>query len=291
MPKTFGCLAYMYVPKSDRASKLSNPAIPCVFVGYAKEKLDYFLYNPKKCTVQTSRSVKFDKTKLRNANRFLHQDFKAGRLVIPSHDSTGKLVLDDEIYKARFTTDQEEAPILETTDKFDGDSAAPNAQSRKRVATRKSARTIKKTKIYEVNSVSNKSAEPQTFRDVDKSEYRCDWVEATNTEYQAMLHNKVWDLVPLRADRKALKCKWAWRVKYDADGSLERFKACLCLKGYLQIAGVDFTETYALVLHLHSLRLLCAPVAMLDLETAQLDVKTAFLNGDLDEYIYVEHPE
>ncbi|KAH9112159.1 hypothetical protein AeMF1_013477 [Aphanomyces euteiches] len=222
---------------------------------------------------------------------FLDQDFKAGRLVIPSHDSTGKLALDDEIYKARFTTDQEEAPILESTDKFDGDSAAPNTQSGKRVATRKSARTIKKPKIYEVNSVSNKIVEPQTFRDVDKSEYRRDWIEATNTEYQAMLHNSVWELVPLPADRKALKCKWVWKAKYDADGSLERFKARLCLKGYLQIAGVDFTDTYAPVLRLDSLRLLCALVATLDLETAQLDVKTAFLNGDLDEDIYMEQPE
>ncbi|KAH9135158.1 hypothetical protein AeRB84_019310 [Aphanomyces euteiches] len=291
MLKTFRCLAYMYVPKSERASKLSNPAVPCVFVGYAKDKLGYHLYNPKKRTIQTSRSVKFDETKLRNANMFLDQDFKAGRLVIPSHDSTGKLALDDEIYKARFTTDQEEAPILESTDKFDGDSAAPNTQSGKRVATRKSARTIKKPKIYEVNSVSNKIVEPQTFRDVDKSEYRRDWIEATNTEYQAMLHNSVWELVPLPADRKALKCKWVWKAKYNADGSLERFKARLCLKGYLQIAGVDFTDTYAPVLRLDSLRLLCALVATLDLETAQLDVKTAFLNGDLDEDIYMEQPE
>ncbi|KAH9090111.1 hypothetical protein Ae201684P_014863 [Aphanomyces euteiches] len=291
MLKTFRCLAYMYVPKSERASKLSNPAVPCVFVGYAKDKLGYLLYNPKKRTIQTSRSVKFDETKLRNANMFLDQDFKAGCLVIPSHDSTGKLALDDEIYKARFTTDQEEAPILESTDKFDGDSAAPNTQSGKRVATRKSARTIKKPKIYEVNSVSNKIVEPQTFRDVDKSEYRRDWIEATNTEYQAMLHNSVWELVPLPADRKALKCKWVWKAKYDADGSLERFKARLCPKGYLQIAGVDFTDTYAPVLRLDSLRLLCALVATLDLETAQLDVKTAFLNGDLDEDIYMEQPE
>ncbi|KAF0740163.1 hypothetical protein Ae201684_004397 [Aphanomyces euteiches] len=291
MLKTFGCLAYMYVPKSERASKLSNPAVPCVFVGYAKDKLGYLMYNPKKRTIQTSHSVKFDETKLRNARMFLDQDFKAGRLVIPSHDSTGKLALDDEIYKARFTTDQEEAPILESTDKFDGDSAAPNTQSGKRVATRKSARTIKKPKIYEVNSVSNKIVEPQTFRDVDKSEYRRDWIEATNTEYQAMLHNSVWELVPLPADRKALKCKWVWKAKYDADGSLERFKARLCLKGYLQIAGVDFTDTYAPVLRLDSLRLLCALVATLDLETAQLDVNTAFLNGDLDEDIYMEQPE
>ncbi|KAH9148766.1 hypothetical protein AeRB84_007995 [Aphanomyces euteiches] len=106
-----------------------------------------------------------------------------------------------------------------------------------------------------------------------------------------MLHDKVWELVPLAADRKALKCKWVWKVKYDADGSLERFKARLCLKGYLQIAGVDYTDTYAPVLRLDSLRLLCALVATLDLETAQLDVKATFLNGDLDEDIYMEQPE
>ncbi|KAH9174145.1 hypothetical protein AeNC1_017689, partial [Aphanomyces euteiches] len=106
-----------------------------------------------------------------------------------------------------------------------------------------------------------------------------------------MLANNVWELVPLPAGRKALKGKWVWKAKYHADRSLERFKARLCLKGYLQIAGVDFTDTYAPVLRLDSLRLLCALIATLDLETAQLDVKTAFLNGDLDEDIYMDQPE
>ncbi|KAH9096847.1 hypothetical protein LEN26_017272 [Aphanomyces euteiches] len=68
-----------------------------------------------------------------------------------------------------------------------------------------------------------------------------------------------------------------------ADGSLEHFKARLCLKGYLQIAGVDFTDTHAPVLRLDSLRLLCALIAT-------LDVKTAFLNGNLDEDIYMDQP-
>ncbi|KAH9084296.1 hypothetical protein LEN26_020917 [Aphanomyces euteiches] len=285
MLKTFGCLAYMYVPKAERASKLANPAVPCVFIGYAKDRLGYLLYNPKKRTIQTSRSVKFDETKLRNSNMFLDPRLQSG------------LAMDDELYNARFNINEDEEEILKETKtrnpqpRSATEAADTSLEDRKRVANRKSTRTIKKPKIYEVNNVTTKLVEPQTFKDVDKSVYRSEWIEATNAEYQAMLANNVWELVPLPAGRKALKGKWVWKAKYHADRSLERFKARLCLKGYLQIAGVDFTDTYAPVLRLDSLRLLCALIATLDLETAQLDVKTAFLNGDLDEDIYMDQPE
>ncbi|KAF0724104.1 hypothetical protein Ae201684_017155 [Aphanomyces euteiches] len=273
----------MYVPKAERASKLAKPAVPCVFIGYAKDRLGYLLYNPKKRTIQTSRSVKFDETKLRNSNMFLDQDFKAGRLIISSHDSTGRLAMDDELYNARFNINEDKEEIPEET-------KTRNQQPRSAAEAADTSLEDRK-RIYEVNNVTMKLVEPQTFKDVDKSAYRSERIEATNAEYQAMLANNVWEIVPLPAGRKALKCKWVWKAKYHADGSIECFKARLCLKGYLQIAGVDFTDTYAPVLRLDSLRLLCALIATLDLETAQLDIKTAFLNGDLDEDIYMDQPE
>ncbi|KAF0725619.1 hypothetical protein Ae201684P_003021 [Aphanomyces euteiches] len=80
--KTFGCLAFKFVPKSHRPSKLSNPAIPCVFLGYATSQLGYTLWNPRDRTVTVSRSVMFDESKIRNADMFAIELFKSGRFLI-----------------------------------------------------------------------------------------------------------------------------------------------------------------------------------------------------------------
>ncbi|KAH9140653.1 hypothetical protein AeRB84_015124 [Aphanomyces euteiches] len=129
------------------------------------------------------------------------------------------------------------------------------------------------------------------MRDMQASPEASHWARAMNEEYQALIDNKVWRLTTLPKGRKALKSKWIWKVKYLPNGDVERYKARLCIKGFLQIAGVDFTDTFAPVLRLESLRVLCAIIALLDLETKQLDIKTAFLHGELDEEIYMEQPE
>ncbi|KAH9188842.1 hypothetical protein AeNC1_009182 [Aphanomyces euteiches] len=282
MLKTFGCLAYMFVPKSERTSKLSNPAIPCVFVGYAKNKLGYSLYNPNTRTIQTSRSVKFDETKLRNGSMF---HFRAGRLVTPTTNSTGMLALDDKLFNDRFdaTDDGFHEPEIEADTEVEN-----HLHDRKQPEPRQSKWTIKRPKRFEVNNVSLGSAikivEPQTFQDLDKKDHSVQWIAATNAKYQAKMTNNVWDLAPQPPNRKALKSKRVWKAQYNEDGSLERLKARVCLKGYLQIAGVDVTDPYAPVLCLDSLRILRALIA-------KFYVETAFLNVDLEEDIYMEQPE
>ncbi|KAH9103708.1 hypothetical protein AeMF1_020022 [Aphanomyces euteiches] len=127
--------------------------------------------------------------------------------------------------------------------------------------------------------------------DVARSPHASEWYAAMQSEYNSMMANRVWILTSLPNGRKALKSKWVWKVKYLPSGDVERFKARLVIKGFLQIAGVDFTGTFAPVLRLESLRVFCAMIALLDLNTVQIDIKTAFLHGDLDEEIYMAQPE
>jgi transposase InsO family protein len=116
------------------------------------------------------------------------------------------------------------------------------------------------------------------------------WFKAMTEELESTAAANTWTLVRLPDGRLAIGCKWVYKIKRKADGSVDRYKARLVAKGYSQKEGVDYTETFAPVARMSSLRTLLAVVAAEDLELHQMDVKTAFLNGDLTEDIYMQQP-
>ncbi|CAD5191704.1 unnamed protein product, partial [Musa acuminata subsp. malaccensis] len=117
------------------------------------------------------------------------------------------------------------------------------------------------------------------------------WYDAMKEELKSMVQNDVWDLVELPNDCKRVSCKWVFKTKRDSTGNIERYKARLVAKGFSQKEGIDYNETFSPVSKKDSLRIVMALVAHYDLELHQMDVKTTFLNGDLDEEIYMEQPE
>ena len=136
--------------------------------------------------------------------------------------------------------------------------------------------------------------EPDQFRDVEFSDDAPRWMVAMQKEYDSLLQNDTWDLVPLPPDRSLIKARWTYKIKpgyKDTDETI--YKARFVAKGFSQQPGVDYNEheTYAPVLKHDSLRVLFSIASVLDLELYQFDVKTAFLHGDLDEELYVEQPE
>ncbi|KZV29549.1 hypothetical protein F511_00827 [Dorcoceras hygrometricum] len=106
-----------------------------------------------------------------------------------------------------------------------------------------------------------------------------------------MIDNDVWDLVTLPKGAKPIGCKWIFKTKRDSKGNVERFKARLVAKGFTQKEGIDYKETFSPVSSKDSFRIIMALVAHFDLELHQMDVKTTFLNGDIDETIYLRQPE
>ncbi|KAL0386489.1 UNVERIFIED_CONTAM: Retrovirus-related Pol polyprotein from transposon TNT 1-94 [Sesamum latifolium] len=133
--------------------------------------------------------------------------------------------------------------------------------------------------------------EPATYEEAVTSPNANEWITAMKEEMSSMAKNNVWELVDLPAGRKTIGSKWVLKVKRKADGSIDKFKARLVTKGYTQREGIDYEETFSPVVRFASVRLILAIVAHLDLELFQMDVKTAFLNGELDEEIYMDQPE
>ena len=110
-------------------------------------------------------------------------------------------------------------------------------------------------------------------------------------EMKSVKDNDVWDLVELPGRAKLIGCKWIYKTKQGSRSNVEIYKACLVAKGSTQKEDIDYKETFSLVSTKDSFRIIMALVAHYDLELHQMDVKTAFLNGDIEKTIYIEQPE
>ena len=117
------------------------------------------------------------------------------------------------------------------------------------------------------------------------------WKEACDSEMESLRKTKTWDLVPLPKGRKAIGNRWVFRVKENQAGEVERFKSRLVAKGFSQKRGIDYDETFAPVAKFTSIRILFSLASKYSLSVHQMDVKTAFLNGILDEDIYMVQPD
>ena len=117
------------------------------------------------------------------------------------------------------------------------------------------------------------------------------WDNAMAEEYASLAEHGTWEVVPHPEECHVIDSKWVYRIKYDADGNISHYKAQLVACGFTQVFGVDYTETFTPVTCLETLRLLFALAVEKDWEVRQIDVKTAYLYGDLDEVIYMQPPE
>ena len=125
--------------------------------------------------------------------------------------------------------------------------------------------------------------DPPSYREAMQSENAEKWNEAIEAELKSMSDNQVWELVEPTGSHKAIGCKWVFKTKRNADGTVERHKARLVAKGFTQKEGVDFNETFSPMSTKDAFRLIMALVAHFNMELHQVDVKTTFLNGDLEE--------
>ena len=111
-----------------------------------------------------------------------------------------------------------------------------------------------------------------------------------NKEINQLNSMGTWELTELPADRKPIKCKWVLKLKRDHTGAIMQYKGQLVAKGFSQVPGIDFNDTFAPVVRLETFRLLMALAARYQLEIHVMDVVGAYLNGKITETIYMEQP-
>ncbi|KAI9178204.1 hypothetical protein LWI28_023811 [Acer negundo] len=130
--------------------------------------------------------------------------------------------------------------------------------------------------------------EPNIFQDVVK--YK-EWCDAMDEEIKALEKHKTWELVDLPDNKEVVRLKWVYKTKYGSDGSIHKYKARLVAKGYMKREGIDFEETFAPVARFDIIQTVSTLAAYNKWCVYQFDVKSAFLNGVLDEEVYVQQPQ
>ena len=129
--------------------------------------------------------------------------------------------------------------------------------------------------------------EPSCYQEAMLRDDKLKWERAMQSELDSLHKNATWDLVQLSDGKKALPCKWVYKLKVTDSESKPKYKARLVAKGFKQQKGIDFEEIFSLVVKLTTLQCVLAFLARMDLELTQMDVKRLFLYGDLHEEIYM----
>jgi hypothetical protein len=160
--------------------------------------------------------------------------------------------------------------------------------------------TIDQAMEYALSSVdsaafktSSHDGEPQTYREAMQrpTGEKEEWHKAALYEIQKLIENGTFELVQLPPGCKAIGSRWVFKLKRNADGSIERYRGRVVAQGFAQRPGFDYTETFAPTPKWAALRAILALAALEDLEMESVDISSAFLNGTLEEEVYMRQPE
>ncbi|GJX87625.1 retrovirus-related pol polyprotein from transposon TNT 1-94 [Tanacetum coccineum] len=236
---------------NQETTKLDPKSRKCLFLGYADGVKGYRLWDLTAHKVVVSRDVVFMEDKIQENEE-----------AVPQHEVN--------------ETTKSQDPTTRTSDR-----------ERKRPVWQ-SDYVMESNVAY---CLLTEEGEPSNFQEALNNPDASFWKEAMQEEIEALHKNKTWELVPLPGGRKPIGNKWVYKIKRNGDDQVERYRARLVVKGYAQKEGIDFNEIFSPVVRMTTVRVVLAMCATYDLHLEQLDVKTAFLHGNLEEEIYMLQPE
>lgn len=285
--RVFGCACYPNT-SATQPHKLHARSIRCIFLGYPPDFRGYRCFDPTTGKVHISRHVTFDEhvfpytiPQIPTSYNFLddtippgftfHQPVPKPYIMVPYPITYGR--------RPRPPTAQTQ-PTPHTTDPTP---TAQNSTTSHPMTTR--SKSLPTTRS--VFSASTISPIPTTYA---KALSDPNWLHAMQAEFTALQDNETWELVPRPTDRPIIRCMWLFRHKFKADGSLERYKARLCINGNSQTVGIDCEDTFSPVVKPATIRTVLSLAVSWSWPIHQLDVKNAFLHGELNETVFMHQP-
>lgn len=284
--RTFGCVCYVHLPTHER-TKLTAQAVQCAFLGYSVHQKGFLCYDPNLRRIRVSRNVIFFENQYFFSTH--KDDLSPSFSVLPiftnsSADSVPSKPL--IVYQRRKISAPLGPPPAHSLNVDPVPATAPTP-------LRQSTRVRKPPDRYGFTSPLSLTATvssipiPSSYKQA--MEHEC-WRRAIETELLALAENQTWDVVPCPPSVKPLGSKFVFSIKLRSDGSIERHKARLVVLGNKQEYGLDYDETFAPVAKMTTVRTILALAASQSWSLHQMDVKNAFLHGDLKEEVYMKLP-
>ncbi|GKC39498.1 retrotransposon protein, putative, ty1-copia subclass [Tanacetum coccineum] len=270
--KVWGYEALVKRDTLTKPDKLEPIAFKCIFVGYPKETMGYYFYYPPENKVFVARNAEF----------FENEGI--------DHKASGSLE-DLEIIQKEDTH-----PSLDTSlyhEEDDQEIDEPQSDINPICRSTRTRRAPDRMCLY-IDAEEHELGDlgkPANYKAALLDHESDKWLNVMNVEMKSVKDNEVWELVDLPLDAKTVGHKWLFKKKTDMDGAVHTYKARLVAKGFTQTPKIDYEETFSPVADIKAIRILIAIAAFYDYEIWQMDVKTAFLNGHLNEEVYMEQPE
>jgi hypothetical protein len=288
--RVFGCRAYVLIPKQQRTHKMAEVSEPGIMIGYAETGRGYRILLDDG-GVKLSRDVSFDEDTFPGMEG--EDDGPVPDLVEVDSDSDDG---DSDGGSGGAGDDPEE----EDTGDADAGSGSPSSNTPPTTTPQNSPqappppskpkRNAGRPLRYTTTIGMARVQEPRTYEEATSGEQAEMWRAAMDDEMRSLMENKTWEVVNMRDGLNVIELRWVYKLKLTPTGVIDRPKARLVAKGYRQVEGIDYTEVFAPVTKHNTIRSLLAVVAAEHWELEMLDIKTAFLNGLLEEEVYVNHP-
>jgi hypothetical protein len=293
--KIFGCPVFVHIPK-ERRTKMDPSGKKGIFVGYCEVSKAFRIYIPSYHHIEINRYVTFDEGATLNKSRrcqleeVYEEESVVPRVAEPTREVTTSP--NDEIHEDHDMIESQEPPQMTISHKRKPSWERELIQyGEKYGAPEGTMRQVKKPKPFSsymdlmCDLIEN---EPTCF---EQAIQKKEWADAMTEEYQSIIKNDVWEIVPRPKKKDVVSSKWLYKIKHVADESIEKHKARFVGRGFSQKEGIAYEETFSLVAIYTSIITIIALATKMKWKLHQMDVKTTFLNGVIEEEVYIEQPQ
>jgi len=285
--RVFGCIAYVHISDVHR-KKLNDKSKKCVHLGVSEESKAYKLYDHVEEKIFVSRDVVFEENKGWKWN-----EKSISEVITIKEEADGNSENNEDIGEIAENSSSESSSSEhedEDNDEIDNNDETPPSRLRRKPNYLDDYVTGQETEeeaeLHNL-AVFSTSSDPITYEEAIKHE---EWRKAMNQEIDAIEKKNTWELTSLPLEAKKIGVKWIYKTKLNEKGDIEKYKARLVAKGYSQQYGIDYNEVFAPVARWDTIRTILSLATCKRWNVYQLDVKSAFLHGELVEDVYVEQP-